>query len=277
MKTTRFLIFAVLVCFAAAPLAAQIQTEQYNPHSVRPIRKEDQMFKKALWWRMDLRTKMNTPFFSQNSEITRLLIDAVKEGRIIPYSSDSLEHRLTLDEFHKRLRMPQFDLEMATPTEIESLDDWDNWEYQGGTGVSGAAAEYLPRQLYLLELKEDLIFDNRRSRMYNDINAVTIIIPGSENPAGLDKVLCAFSYKELVDKVFKDNPKAVWFNPQNSAFHHNFSDAFSLRMFEKTLVKYENPRGNAIIDLFQNPRKALIMSEQTIFQLMEYEATLWSY
>ena len=45
-----------------------------NENSVRPVRYADIMFKKTLWKRMDLRTKMNEPFYAQESQISRIEI-----------------------------------------------------------------------------------------------------------------------------------------------------------------------------------------------------------
>lgn len=270
-----FLFSSALVCAQEDPYA-----NQYNEHSVRAIRKDDQMFRKSLWWRMDLRTKQNTPFFAQNNEITRLLIDAVREGKIAPFTNDSLNTRLSVEDFNDKLRISQAVLDAQQEQEDWQEENMD-WGAEAGTAKKKtkilASNEYFPRQLYLLELKEDVIFDNRRSRMYNDLLAFTLIIPADQTPTGIEKPVCSFSYRELVEKVFKHNPKAVWFNPQNSSQHRNLSDAFDLRLHGKYLVKYENPRDSYIVDIYGDNKKALQMSERAIYKLMEYESTLWSY
>jgi len=35
------------------------QQYKYNPRSVSPVRRHDISFRKSLWWRIDLRQKMN--------------------------------------------------------------------------------------------------------------------------------------------------------------------------------------------------------------------------
>ena len=47
------------------------------------------MFKKTMWRRMDLNEKQNMTFNSKNGELSRLLIQAVEDGLIKPYQSDS--------------------------------------------------------------------------------------------------------------------------------------------------------------------------------------------
>ncbi len=228
---------------------------------------------------MDLRTKRNEPFFARNNELSRLLINAVREGKIEPFYNDSLNRRMSVEEFNARLRIPQAELDAE-----EVMDKWEeeNLNWGAGTGTyekeeKPAAHEYFPRQLYILELKEDLIFDNRRSRMFHDMQAITLMIPAEQTPTGIEKVLCSFSYRELVEQVFKNNPEAIWFNPQNSSQHRNLTDAFEMGLHGKFLVKYENPKGDYIVDIYGNNKRALQMSEQAVYRLMEYEATLWSY
>ncbi|MBT31239.1 MAG: gliding motility protein GldN [Thalassobius sp.] len=247
--------------------------ELYNPQSTNPVRKDDIMFKKSLWFRMDLRTKVNAPLFANNNEISRLLVDAVKKDIIKPYKNDSLSTAMTKEEFLSRLRIPMAD----------NVDDDIEWENENPWGDSSDEAvelgpdEYLPRQLYVLEMKEDMIFDKRESRMKHDILALTIVIPADQTPTGIDKVLASFSYKELVNSLFKNNPNAIWFNPQNAGAHMNLADAFTLRLPDGMLVKYENPRDNRIVDLYGDSKRSLIEAQNAVMQLMEYEALLWEY
>ncbi|MCS7003708.1 MAG: gliding motility protein GldN [Cytophagales bacterium] len=255
----------------------------YNEKSLRPIRKEDQMFRKALWFRMDLREKMNQSFFVPNNEFSKLLIDAVKKGIIQPYRNDSLETRMSLEEFLENLRIPDFQQDDELALEMSNEDVWGNKK----KNKPKEQAEYFPRQIYIVEIREDLIFDRVRSRMYHDIQAITLIIPGEQTPTGLDKVLASFSYKELVENLFKpidpntgrrvENPNAIWFNPHNSAAHLNLADAFELRQFSAGLVKYENPKNKSIVDTYGSGKRGLIASEQALMKLIEYEALLWSY
>lgn len=277
MHTKKIIFIILSVLMVASGLIAQEKAdESYNEWSTNPIRKDDQMFKKALWFRLDLRQKMNVGFFSDNNEITRLLIDAVKAGKIRPFKNDSLTSRLSYSDFLENVQLPTAEDEDAL-AKGETWDNDDVWTEEEGskTKAAIAPAEYLPKQLYLLEIKEDLIFDNRRSRMYHDILAITIVVPAEQTPTGIERVVASFSYKELAQDLFANNPEAIWYNYQNSAQHHNLTDAFTLRLFDGMLVKYENPKNNTLVDMYQGGRKAVMMSQQILYQLMEYEATLW--
>jgi len=268
---------------------AQVTPGETNPHSIKPIPKTEIMFKKSLWFQMDLRTKQNAPFFYPGNELPKLLIDAVKNKTIVPFTNDSLATRLSYDQFLERLRIPQSQREDEMFATI-SDDGWGDDEAAQKAAQDRIKAlkdqeEYFPHQLFRIEIKEDLIFDKRKSRMIHDIQAITIIIPAEITPTGLDIPLCTFSYKELYDKVFHiykdgkklDNPDAIWYNSQNSAAHINLGDAFELRLYDARLVKYENPKNSMIVEMYDNNKRALIHSQEALYQLMEYEALLWSY
>jgi len=285
-KVFQTIVLSIIVVSGALAQNASTTKAQgtYNDKSVRPIRKEDQMFRKALWFRMDLREKMNQSFHVPNNEFSKLLINAVKKGVIQPYMNDSLQTRMPLEEFLENLRIPDIQPEDELTAEMNNDDVWGG---KKKTPKSKEQAEYFPQQLYLVEIREDLIFDRVRSRMYHDIQAITLIIPGEQTPTGIDKVLASFSYKELVDLLFKptdpntgrriENPEAIWFNPHNSAAHLNLADAFDLRQFSAGLVKYENPKNQSIVDTYGAGKRGLIAGEQALMKLIEYEALLWSY
>jgi len=246
-----------------------------NENSVRPVRYADIMYKKTLWKRMDLRTKMNEPFYAQESQISRIIIDAVKEGLLRPYTNDSLLHRMTNEDFLKNLKLPD--------SGGGDEDDWgddeeDGWDDEEEEETGPVIDEYFPHQFSLLEIREDLIFDKRRSKMYHDIQSITLILPGEENPAtGLEKPIGTFSYKELVENVFKGNPKARHYNPNNEAEHRNLAHAFDLALHDATLIQYSNPRDALIEDIFNgNLKQSLGAGQVYEMNLVEYESHLWS-
>ncbi len=228
--------------------------------------------------------------------------------------NDSLTTRMSLSQFLENLKMPGGD-EGLSKEDIEmgfgagGDDAWGGgggggwgdsgggdgggWgDSGGGDGFGGGdggggdagttvaavgADEFFAKQIPILEIKEDLIFDRKRSRMYHDIQAITLVIPGEYYPAGIDKALATFSYKELVENVFIDNPQAIWFNPKNTIENRNLADAFDLRLFDARIVKYTNPKDNMIEDIYNLDLKlSLGKSQQYEHDILEYESNLWS-
>lgn len=276
--------------------------EQYNPNSINPIPKYEHHYKRRVWRTIDLNEKQNKGFFSNNGEITRLIVDGVKSGEIPDvYASDSLTTKISKEQFLSRLVQSQG----------AQYDPWDptrNWytdeiaTYNGqnyrvlvdNTGKNpetspdewaptseGKAIDYLPRDMNILRLVEDVIFDKRRSRLYYDIQAIQIIVPGSKTTTQVDEELGWFKYKDL-EKVFRNHPKkAVWFNRLNTAQNKNFADAFLLRLFHGTIRKIENPDDETIFEIYQGNgrtyREAVWATEWAELELMEKEHNLWEF
>ncbi|GAA4503318.1 hypothetical protein GCM10023172_27950 [Hymenobacter ginsengisoli] len=141
------------------------------------------------------------------------------------------------------------------------------------------SAEYRPKDIYQMELTEEMIFDKKRSRMYHQIKTISLKLPStlSTNTSGLEKNIATFKYSDLV-KVFRNNPQqAIWFNTQNDAQHKNLADAFELWLFNSYIVKVSNPAGDDLATQYGSERNGLLAAQQTAADLIEYEYSLWSF
>ena len=130
-----------------------------------------------------------------------------------------------------------------------------------------------------MELKEDMIFDKKRSRMYHDIKTITLLVPSTlaANQSGIEKPIGTFKYSDLV-RVFRANPdKAIWFNPQNDAQHKNLADAFELWLFNSYIVKVSNPNDARLDEVYGGAQQGILASQQAAADLIEYEYNLWSF
>lgn len=254
-----------------------ITVDGYNKYSVRPIHESDIMYKRSVVRTLDLREPQNRPLFSTNRQITKLLIEAVRKGDITPYNNDSLDlgRKLSIQEFNERMRMPS---DAAVLTEEEKQIALANGDSSVLAG--GGDADYLPQNLYQMNLKEDFVFDKQRSRQYFDIQSLTMAVPADlpSNKKAIETVVASFMYKELVEKLFKDNPNAIWFNRQNDREHKNLADAFELRLFSSYIVKVSNPEDNYLVDIYGGDQyKGILASQWAAFSLMEYEHNLWEF
>lgn len=249
----------------------------YNKYSLRPVHSSDIMYKKSIVRKLDLREKQNEPLFSNNKWITKLFIEAVRRGDITPYNNDSLDlgRKLTLDEFNERIKLPSTTAELTQEEKDIALANGDS-----SVLMSGGAGDFFPNQLCIIALREDVLFDKQRSRMYYDIQAVTMFVP-SDDPAnikGIEITIASFEYKELVNKLFKDNPNAIWFNPQNDQQHKNLADAFELRLFSSYIEKVSNPTDSYLVDVYGGDQhKGILASQWAAYTLMEYEHNLWEF
>lgn len=276
--------------------------EQYNPNSINPIPVYEQHYKVRVWRSIDLLEKQNKGFFAKNGEISKVIMDAITSGELVDiYASDSLTTKLSKEDFQKNLQQeqatdyPQWDPAKDFYTDdiityngknYRALQDSrganpetsaDNWTVTS----EGKALNYLASDVSSMTLMEDIIFDRRRSRLYYDIQAIQLVVPGSKTKTGFNQSLGWIKYKD-VEKVFRAHPKkAVWFNRQNTAQNKNFADALLLRLFWGPLNKIQNPDNETILDTYlangRPYREAIWATEWAEIELMEKEHNLWEF
>jgi gliding motility associated protien GldN len=302
MKLKRLL--ACLLLAGTVPFVGMAQPDevQYNPNSLNPIPRYEQLYKLRVWREIDLKEKQNKGFFARNGEITKLIIDAAKRGELTDvYQTDSLRQKFTKQEFLDKLVSQQGQtFEAWDPARTYYLNEvvsfnGKNYECQfdNNTGLNpstakstewtvstqGKAVEFMPVSITRINIAEDVIFDRRRSRLYYDIQALELQV-FDENKS-LFVSLGWFKYKDL-EKLFRDNPeKAIWFNRQNTAENRNFADAFLLRLFKGVIYKIENPDDEAISEEYaRNQRpyyEGVWAREWAELKLMEKEHNLWEF
>jgi gliding motility associated protien GldN len=276
--------------------------EQYNPNSINPIPLYEQHYKVRIWRSIDLLEKQNKGFFPKNGEISKVIMDAILSGELVDiYASDSLTTKLSKEDFMKNLQQeqatdyPQWepardfytdDIVTYNGKNFRALQDsrganpetaTDTW---AGTS-EGKALNYLPGDISTLQLMEDVIFDRRRSRLYYDIQAIELVVPGSKTKTAFNQSLGWIKYKDI-EKIFRAHPKkAVWFNRHNTAQNKNFADALLLRLFWGPINKIQNPDNESILDTYlangRPYREAVWATEWAEIEMMEKEHNLWEF
>ena len=261
------------------------ESNGYNPLSLRKVHESYLMWKKTLWRRVDLKEKQNIPFFARNREISKIIIEAVERGVLIPYNSDSVNDSnvMSREEFVENIQ--QLDEEIEEEEGFDLDDPFAEFEeddpFAEEVEEVAVGPIFIPkREFSIFEIKEDLYFDRIHSRIYFDIQAVTFYLPGDSfyNPAGFEKPIASFRFVDLYN-LFKSMPKdAIWYNENNIAQHKNLGDAFLLRLFKGIIVKIANADDIRVSELYARSRKDGIMASYKIEQdLMEWEANLWEY
>jgi len=287
MKINKIFVLFVLLSFSSIDRTyAQAEVSNgYNPLSLRQVHESYLMWKKTLWRRVDLKEKQNKPFFAINREISKIIFDAVQRGVLIPYNSDSVTDNNVMAREDFLINVQQ-----------ENLDGDD--DFGGGfeddpfaaaadpfadevEEEESAGPQLIPnREFSIFEIREDLYFDRVHSRIYFDIQSITMYLPGDSffNLTGIEKPVASFRFIDLYN-LFKSMPKeAIWFNENNIAQHKNLADAFLLRLFKGIIVKIANADDIRVSELFSKSRKDGIMASFKVEQdLIEWEANLWEY
>ncbi len=258
---------------------------------IKPAVAEDQqMFKKMVVRRMDLKEKQNSPFFSLNGEISRLLIEAVDEGLITPYRSDSCINFMPDIIFVSNISVEQETNPFVGGGFNTGGFDDNTDENAGEAGAESDEPRLLAipeEEFSILYIREEVIFDRNRSRMYNYIKSLSLYLPPEAgttyNPGGFEKPIAHFSYDEVV-ALFRGPyaDKAIYYNNQNPGAHLNMSDAFELRLFNAPITKVSNDQDLDIRQLYademaRDPMSVIVIQQKYEYDLMEYESELWEY
>ncbi|GAA4831473.1 hypothetical protein [Algivirga pacifica] len=287
MKHINYILFSLTFGLLSSTLSlgqevsSSSYEEETNQHSINPIENYQVMSTVSLWIRMNLRAPGNEGFFTEDYELSKVIIDAVKNDRILPYKDDSFKERMSKEEFFAKLRIPQTELENDIANQA-SNDIFNN-----GTALALEEEDslYGPRNVYLVDVKIERKFDRQRSSMYNDILGMTLIIPATETGERQVNIpVGAFSYRELYEQVFhqkrngalQDNPEAIWFNNRNPAQNQNLGDAFALNFYQGRLLKYRSPRTGEMVDI-EAGAKGYSKGEQIKAWLIDQENFLWEW
>jgi hypothetical protein len=316
MKSIHTLAVIAASLSLSLTVSAQEQaTTASSTGSHRPIPPSDQMFRKSIWRQVDLREKQNKPMFSEGKEISRVIYEAVKRGELQAYKNDSLTTTMTPAEVTGKMSIAEEKSGLSEEEKAiglsDNADDWGKKPAGGAKttrqpkiGANGKVMKdkrgkviyetvtvtppppppppvnlYRYKDLYEMELKEDMIFDKKRSRMYHDIKSIGFFVPStlSTNTAGIEIPISYFKYSDLV-KVFRSNPQnAIWFNAENDAQHKNLADAFELWLFNSYITKVSNAGDSRLDDIYGGAQQGILAAQQTAADLVEYEYNLWSF
>ncbi|WP_243517293.1 MULTISPECIES: gliding motility protein GldN [unclassified Candidatus Cardinium] len=203
-------------------------SQSYNPHATRPIPRVYILYARKVWREIYLDEKQNQPCFMRGKEISKVIIDGVKNKLLLPYKDDTLTEVMTETAFLKNLQIP--DEEATAPN---------------------TSHEFFPHQISTLRLVEHVIFNKIIARQEYDIESIQLIVPGRNNPPTyLDHTIATFKYKDIIDYFNKLPFELVtWYNAANAAENLTWTDAFDLRLFlpGSRIIKVSN-LGDATVD-----------------------------
>lgn len=234
-------------------------------------RSADIMYKKEITRAVDLREKQNKSIFARGHEITDIILEALNAGEIQAYTNDSLTTKMNKNEVMESLIIPS----TQVPVDTSYMDEWERQEYR--EQMKGYKPDtYSAKDLYQLEITEDLLFDKNHSVLEYDIKTITIIIPAGhpDNIRGIQTSVATFKYDDC-KTLFANNHNAIWYNPQNEATHLNLADAFDLRMFSSYIIKVANPDDEYLMDIYGSEKGGILASQKAAMDFLEFESNLW--
>lgn len=204
--------------------------QNYHTHAMKPIARAYVLYARKVWREIYLDEKQNRPCFIRGKEISKAIINGVKNHLLTPYKDDTLMEIMPEHQFLKNLQLPEEDPSAQT-----------------------TAHTFLPSQVSTLSLVEHLIFNKITAKQEYDIESIQLIVPGKKNPPTyLDHTIATFKYKDLV-AYFNQLPfeDICWYNTTNTAESLTWVDAFTLRLFGSRIVKVQNLDDASVDELYE--------------------------
>lgn len=248
----------------------KIHVSEKKPVTYYPVREADISWKKRVWRTMDLRQKINHPFYyplepqKEWKNFMTIIMDAVREGSIVAYDQqdDQFLVPLTYQEIENKFTTvdttPIFN--PNNPTQILRYD-----VIKESFDVS---------TVQRINIKEDWFFDKQRSVM--DVRILGIcpvreVYDENGNKSGIEKMF--WIYFPEARPVFA---QAIVFNRHNSAERRTYDELFWKRQFGSYIYKEENVHDRVIQDYAQG-MDALLEAERIKSEIAEFEHSLWEF
>jgi gliding motility associated protien GldN len=246
---------------------------QVDPIGYTYIRETDVIWSRRIWRTIDMKEKMNQPFYypmqPQNGwkSLAQIIIDALKEGTITAYSAKTE----TDDQFLVPVTYKELMDELTTTKKV-TLSRPDDPDVKFDTVIT---TEFSATDVKKIRIKEDWVFDKQRSVQEVRILGICLV-KESFTEAGEyrgDSPIFWVYFPECRN-LFSKNEQ---FNLKNGvAGRLSYDDVFMKRIFASYIYKYENVYDRAIKD-YESGVGALLEAEKAKTSLFEFEMNAWAY
>ena len=299
MKKLILLLVTTTLCLVGVNAQDVLTTEEMNSvykkekhHNKRvqqyaPLRQADVMWYRKIWREIDLRQKINHPFYypendgvAHTIEDRKSLIDviysAILEGSITAYGNAAMD-----DEFREEMSQEDIKKIGGAKEELIEVIDWDavaegaDPEEAKTTRVNKTAFDR--NSVKKWRLKEEWFFDKQRSVM--DVRIIGMAPLQEDRDEVNGQLLGTFSplfwvhFPEAREILIN----AEVFNlVKNNAERRTYDDIFWKRMFSSTIIKEGNVFDRKI-DKYMVGLDALLEAERIKTEIFNIEHDLWEY
>jgi gliding motility associated protien GldN len=244
-------------------------TPDREPIPYTSIREADVMWSKRIWRVIDMRQKINLPFYYPTDEqkgrksLMQILFSGIKENTITAYSTSD-------EEFLSRLTPAEFSNSLVKMDTLRLQRNYEPYE-EYDTIIPKI---FNPSDVYLIRVKEDWFFDKQRSVM--DVRIIGLCpIKEEMDDNGEFK-----GYKPLFwvyfpecRKLFANNEV---YNKWNDAERRTYEDVFFKRLFGSYIYKETNVYDRKISQ-YAKGMDGLLEAERIKDELFKTEHDLWEY
>ena len=301
MKKVILLLVAIIFTYVGVNAQDVLTTEEMNSvykkekhHEKKvqhyaPLRQADVMWSRKVWREIDLRQKINHPFYyPENNGVPgaavtddrRSLIDviynAIQEGSLTAYGNPVYD-----DEFREPMAEEEVKAIGGAGETIEAAVNWEkvaDGMSEEEALESKATPTYFDRNMVKKwRLKEVWFFDKQRSVM--DVRIVGIAPLGEDVDEVTGQLMGTFSplfwvhFPEAREILIN----AEVFNlVKNDAERRTYDDIFWKRMFSSTITKEANVMDRKINE-YMVGLDALLEAERIKTEIFNMEHDLWEY
>ncbi len=249
----------------------EIQLPDKKPIPYTPVREADVVWQKKIWRIMDLRQKMNLPFYYPETpqkgwkNLMTVIMDAIREGTITAYDptkDDQFLVPMTYQEIENKF------------TRIDTVPVVDPNNPDRILSYDVVKEELDPSEVQRIKIKEVWFFDKQRSQM--DVRILGIcpvrnVYDDNGNFMALENMF--WIYFPEARPVFA---QAQVFNRKNTAEKRTYDELFWMRMFASYIYKEENVYDREITE-YSSGMDALLEAERIKNELFEFQQDMWEF
>ena len=299
MKKITLLLVATVLCFVGINAQDVLTSEEMNSvykkekhhnkivQQYSPLRQADVMWSRKIWREIDLRQKINHPFYypendgvAQTIQDRKSLIDviysAIQEGSITAYGNPIMD-----DEFREVMSQESIKRIGGAEEKLVESTDWDKvaegFSEEESTKMVVSKKEFDRNQVKKWRLKEEWFFDKQRSVMDVRIIGMAPLKEDKDEVSG--QLTGGFS---PLFWVYFPEAREVLINAEvfnlvkNNAERRTYDDIFWKRMFGSTIVK-ESSVMDRKINEYMVGLDALLEAERIKTEIFNIEHDLWEY
>ena len=299
MKKLILLLVMTTLCLVGVNAQDVLTTEEMNSvykkekhHNKRvqqyaPLRQADVMWSRKIWREIDLRQKINHPFYyPENDGVAHTIQDrkslidviysAIQEGSITAYGNAAMD-----DEFREEMSQDDIKKIGGAKESLITVTDWD--AVAEGVAPEDAQITKLDKKEFdrnsvkKWRLKEEWFFDKQRSVM--DVRIIGMAPLQEDRDEVNGQLLGTFSplfwvhFPEAREILIN----AEVFNlVKNNAERRTYDDIFWKRTFGSTIVK-ESSVMDRKINEYMVGLDALLEAERIKTEIFNIEHDLWEY
>jgi gliding motility associated protien GldN len=254
-----------------------------TPLAYENLREDDELYKQVIWRNINTKEKMNLPFNYEadedngNQRFINIILKALKEG--INDSTPLVAFNGLDDRFTTPMKPSEISQLLVGSSYTIQVGDWSK-DPDGSKGItkdSIISDEFNPESIETYQVKEEVIFDRKTSRLHFRILGIAPMkksVDAEGNTRGEFPLFWLY-YQDVRPVLAKYEA----YNPRNYANRMSWEEVFESHYFSSYIVKSTiSNNGNKYIAATEKDQlMRLVQGEAVKEQIFNFEQSQWSY